>query len=127
MTQGSNPHLLIWQLPWCLSWQSVCLQCRRPGFNPRVRKVPWRRKLQPTPVLLPGKPHGRRSLVGYNPRGRRESNTTEQFHFHFTTDPSGKPTIPSSLVETLLLPPVLFICLVLEALGLKSFVSTPLF
>ena len=37
----------------------------------------WRRKWHPTPVLLPGKSHGRRSLVGYSPWGRRESDTTE--------------------------------------------------
>ena len=40
----------------------VCLQCRRPGFNPWVRKTPWRRKWQPTPVFLPGKFHGRRNI-----------------------------------------------------------------
>ena len=38
---------------------------------------------QPTPVLLPGKSHGQRSLVGCSPWGRKESNTTEQLHFHF--------------------------------------------
>ena len=43
-----------------------------------------RRKWQPTPVLLPGKSHGRRSLVGYSPWGRKELDTTEQLHFtHF--------------------------------------------
>ena len=45
------------------------LQCGRPGFDPWVGKIPWRRKWQPTPVLLPGKFHGRRSLVGYSPWG----------------------------------------------------------
>ena len=44
-------------------------------------KIPWRRKWQPTPVLLPGKSHGRRSLVGYSPWGCKESDTTEQLHF----------------------------------------------
>ena len=39
---------------------SVCLECRRSGFNPWVRKIPGRRKWQPTPVLLPGKSHGGR-------------------------------------------------------------------
>ena len=39
--------------------KSVCLQCGRPGFNPWVGKIPWRRKWQPTPVLLPWKSHGR--------------------------------------------------------------------
>ena len=43
-----------------------------------VGKIPWRRKWQPTPVLLPGKSHGWRSLVGYSPWGRKESDTTEQ-------------------------------------------------
>ena len=38
----------------------------------------------PTPVLLPGKPHGWRSLVGYSPWGRKESDTTERLHFHFS-------------------------------------------
>ena len=50
-----------------LRWQSVCLQCGRPRFSPWVRKIPWRRKRQPTPVFLPGKPHGRRSVIGYSP------------------------------------------------------------
>ena len=44
----------------------------------------WRRRWHPAPVLLPGKSHGRRSLVGYSPWGREESDTTEQLHFTFT-------------------------------------------
>ena len=51
---------------------------RRPEFNPWVRKIPWRRKWQPTPVLFPGKSHGQRSLVGYSPWGYKELGTTEQ-------------------------------------------------
>ena len=39
------------------------------GFNPWVGKIPWRRKWQPTPVFLPGKSHGQRSLMGYSPGG----------------------------------------------------------
>ena len=54
------------------------------GFNPWVGKIPWRRKSQPTPVFLPGKSHGRSSLVGYSPWGRKESDMTEQVYFHFT-------------------------------------------
>ena len=60
---------------------SVCLQCRRPGFDSWVRKIPWRRKWQSTSALLPGKSHGWRSLIGYSPWGRKESDTTEQLHF----------------------------------------------
>ena len=70
--------------------KSVCLQCRRPGFDPWVRKIPWRRKWQPTPVLLPGKSYGRRSLVGYSPWGRKELDTTEQLHFHFSLSRIGE-------------------------------------
>ena len=65
-------------LPWCLRWYRICLQCRRPGFDPWVGKIPWRRKWQPTPVFLPGKFHRQRRLVGYSPRGCKEPDTTEQ-------------------------------------------------
>ena len=44
----------------------------------------WRRQWHPTPVLLPGKSHGWRSLVGCSPWGREESDTTERLHFHFS-------------------------------------------
>ena len=46
--------------------------------------VTQRRQWQPTPVLLPGKTHGRRSLVGCSPGGLEESDTTEWLHFHFS-------------------------------------------
>ena len=54
----------------------------RDGFNPWVGKIPWRRKWQHTPVFLPGESHGQRSLVGYSPWGRKESDTTEHTHMH---------------------------------------------
>ena len=57
--------------------KSICLQCRRPRFDPWVGKIPWRRKWQPTPVFLPGKSHGWWSLVGYCPWGPKESDMTE--------------------------------------------------
>ena len=44
---------------------------------------PLEKEMATTPVLLPGKSHGQRSLVGYGPWGRKESNTTERLHFHF--------------------------------------------
>ena len=58
--------------------ESAC-QCRRYGFNTCVGKI-WRRKWQPTPVFLPRKSHGQRSLVGYSPWGHRELNMTEQMN-----------------------------------------------
>ena len=60
-----------------------CGRCQRPGLDPWVGKIPWRRKWQPTPVLLPGESHGQRSLAGYSPWGRKESDPTERLHFHF--------------------------------------------
>ena len=50
-------------------WKRICLQCRRPGFDPWVGKIPWRMKWKPTPIFLPGKSHGQGSLAGYSPWG----------------------------------------------------------
>ena len=55
---------------------------REAGFYPWVGNIPWKRKWQPTPVLLPGKFHGWRSLVGYSPWGWKESDMTEQLQLH---------------------------------------------
>ena len=52
-------------------------ETQETGFNPWVRKTPWKGAWQPTQVLLPGEPHGQRSLVGYGPWGHKELNTTE--------------------------------------------------
>ena len=62
--------------------ESTCQsrRCERHRFNPWFRKLPWRRKWQPTPVLLPGESHGQGSLAGYSPRGRRELGATEYTH-----------------------------------------------
>ena len=56
--------------------ESACHE-GRPGFDSWVWKIPWRRKWQPTPVFLPGKSPGQRSLVGYSPWGPKELGTTE--------------------------------------------------
>ena len=50
---------------------------RETGFDLWVGKTPWRRKWQPTPVLLPEKFHGLRSLVGYSPWRHKELDMTE--------------------------------------------------
>ena len=49
----------------------------RHRFNPWIRKIPWWRARQPTPVFLPGEPHGQRSVAGYGPKDHKESNTVE--------------------------------------------------
>ena len=51
-------HSRILGLPLWLSWERICLQCGRPGFDPWVGKIPWRRERLPTPVLWPGEFHG---------------------------------------------------------------------
>ena len=56
---------------------SQCRQCKTCGFDPWVEKILWKRKWQPTPVFLQGESHGQRSLVGYSPRGHKESDMTE--------------------------------------------------
>ena len=81
--------IFSWKFTIC--WQVYTLQGFPGGSEVKasacnvedwVRKIPWRRKWQPTPVFLPGGSHGQRSLVGYSPRGRKELDTTEQLHFH---------------------------------------------
>ena len=69
---------------WSSGKESTC-QCRRFRFNLWVGKIPWRRKWQPTPVLLPGKSHGWRSLAGYSPWGCKELDRTEHIRTHTHT------------------------------------------
>ena len=64
------------QILYCLNHQGSLLV--------QLRWILWRRQWQPTLVLLPGKSHGWRSLVGCSPWGRIESDTTEWLHFHFS-------------------------------------------
>ena len=79
MTQQVNLCLLLLTsgLPRWLSGKEFACQGRRQKFDPWVGKIPWRRKWQPTPVCLPGKFHGQRSLAGYSPLGCKESDTPE--------------------------------------------------
>ena len=70
-----------WESPRLMTW--ICLQCRRPGFDPWVRKILWRRKWQAIPGFLPEEFHEQRSLVGYNPRSHKELDMTEQLTLSF--------------------------------------------
>ena len=69
---------------WLIGKESAC-QRKRCGFDPWVRKIPWRRKWQPIPVFLPGKFDGQRSLAGYSPQGHKKSNTTAKLNTHMHT------------------------------------------
>ena len=62
-----------------------CRRCKRLGFDPWAGKIPWRRKWQPTPVFLPWKSHGQRSLAGKSPgvtRVRHDLATKQQQKSH---------------------------------------------
>ena len=61
--------------PWWLSGEDSTCQSSRRRFDPRVRRIPWRREWQPTAVFLPGKAHGQRSLVGLQSTGSQKSRT----------------------------------------------------
>ena len=67
---------------------SQCTRHSRDGFDSWVGKIAWKREWQPTSVFLSGEFHGQRSLAGYSPWGRKESNTTEwlilSLHFLLT-------------------------------------------
>ena len=79
---GFRAHLKFWMIssqdpyPWWLSGKETTCQCRRQRFDSWIRKIPWRRKWQPTPAFLPGKSHGQRNLVGYSQRGSEELDMT---------------------------------------------------
>ena len=68
------------ELPWWLSSKEPACNAGAAGsrgFDPWVRKIPWRRAWQPTPGYLPEESHGQRNVVGYSPWGHKESDMTE--------------------------------------------------
>ena len=67
------------------------MQCGRPGFDPWVRKIHWSRKWQPTPKDLPGEFCGQKSLMGYSPWDRKESDKTELLTLSFLLQETHKP------------------------------------
>ena len=71
-------YYILWGFPGGASGKESACQSRRHTFGPRVEKIPWRKACIPTPVFLPGKFHGQRSLVDYSSWGPKESDTTEQ-------------------------------------------------
>ena len=85
--QASRAHYVLFavctalhRLPRWNSGKEFTCQCRNHkgrGFDPWVRKTPWRREWQPTPVFLLGESHGERSLAGYSSWGCKELDTTE--------------------------------------------------
>ena len=88
-----------------LIWASLGTDSKEPscnaGFDPWVGKIPWRRKWQLTPVFLPGKSHGQRSLAGYSSWVVEESDTSEQLSTHIRTSypAPASPCHPQVLVS----------------------------
>ena len=83
-----HPKYWLWILLWAF-YNEVFVQLstlgkRKMWGKPVASFELWRRQWHPTPVLLPGKSHEWRSLVGCSPWGREESDTTERLHFHFS-------------------------------------------
>ena len=79
-------HSIMWTIS---GWEATCwtlpqhvIACHYNDF--------WRRQWQPTPVLLPGKSHGPKSMVGCSPWGLEESDMTERLHFHFSLSWTGE-------------------------------------
>ena len=81
---GSILPYPLYRLPWWLSGKESVCQCKRRGFNPWIKKIPWRGNWQPTPVFSPGESHGPEELGGLQSMGREESDTTERLHFHLS-------------------------------------------
>ena len=97
-----------------------CRRHKRCGFNPWVRKIPWRTAWQPTPVFLPGESHGQRSLVGDSPWGCRVKTWPKPLSMRAQT------TVLSSICCTIrsrwgILGPVILYAVFLTVCGLWSF------
>ena len=79
--------MYILELSWWLRDKESTCNARDTGSDPRVRKIPWKKEWQPTPVSLPGGSHGQRSLVGYSPRSHKRVRyylaTEQQQQIHY--------------------------------------------
>ena len=87
---ATHSSTLAWKISWAEEPSRLqSMGSLRVGYNWAISLslfifTHWRRKWQPTPVFLPGESHGWRSPVGGSPWGRKESDTTERLHFHFS-------------------------------------------
>ena len=79
---ATHSSVLAWRIPGTGEPGGLLSMGSHRGDSVSIYGIPWRRKRQPTPVFLPEKFHGRRSLAGYSPLGHKESDTTEQLSMH---------------------------------------------
>ena len=93
----STTSITLWML-----WQlRICLQCRIPGFNPWVGKIPWRRAWQPTPVFLPGESPWTEAPWATIHRGHKESHMTKWLSIAHQDDRWVKLSLVTLLPEIL--------------------------
>ena len=107
MVQFSHPYLTIGKTIASTTWASLVAQMvknplamqelQESSFDPWVRKIPWRRTWQSTPVFLPGESHGQRSLAGYSSWDCKKSDKTNTFTFQ------GKTLLASNGFQTIFL------------------------
>ena len=110
-------YVLVRLSSWCSDKESAC-KCRRYRrlrFDPWVGTTSWSRKWQPTPGFLPGKFHRQRSLVGYSPWGRKESDVTEWLSTYTHVCVSVVQTCPTLCDPTDCSPPVSTVHGILQA------------
>ena len=93
VSSGSYPIIFIYVFPGGSDGKASAYNARDLGSIPGFGRFPWRKKWQPSPVLLPRKSNGRRILVGYSPWGHKESDMTEWLH-----SPTAWTGLPSSHV-----------------------------
>ena len=107
---ATHSSILAWEITWT---ETGGLQSMGPQKDTTdhtysnflaLTHMHWRRQWHPTPILLPGRSHGQRSLVGCSPCGREESDTTKRLHFHFSLsyvgEGNGNPLQCSCLENT---------------------------
>ena len=100
---GLNWVTCTFTFPGSTSSKEPACQCRRYercGFDSWLGKIPWRRAWQPVPVFLPGESDGQKSLVGYSPRGHKQSGTMKRLstHIHLRTDSTTIVRITKAIV-----------------------------
>ena len=102
-----HPIVLLTGLPWWLSGKESACQCRKPGFDLWVWKITVGKEMA-TPVFLPGKSHGQRSLKGYSPWGckrvRHYLSTKQQQQKYFLLRDSGRncPLVSAAFILNIL-------------------------
>ena len=95
-------YIYIKGLPRWLSGKESACQCRKCkscGFDSWARKIPWSRKWKPTPIFLPGKSHGQKSLAGYNPWSHKSDMTEWPNNNTKSTEPNASAYVTFFLLN----------------------------